>query len=124
MANITWPKFLSAWSDDSRKSLQVWIDQMRAAFDRGISVGNNLDAEVVEIDFPAGSIPSKLTGSRARPLGVVLLSLQQTEPASNTPPVIADAFSWTFDAGSVSLPSLGSIAGSAKYRATILVVRS
>lgn len=120
---ITFPKLKWPWDEAQLKSLQKWIDQVRDAFQGRISYVDNMNSELVQIEFTAGTTPSKRVASQARPLGVLLLGVQQIQPASNTPPVASDAFSWTYNDGSISLPSLATIAGTARYRATVLVIQ-
>ena len=121
--NVTFPKLKWPIAKDDFDALQRWIDQLRDVFEGRISYGRNLASVVVDIDFAAGSTPTKRTAIGVRPLGVVLLSLQQIEPGSNVPPVISNAFSWAYSGGVITLPSLSSIAGTAKHRARILVIK-
>jgi hypothetical protein len=121
--NLTFPKLSFPIDKESFDALQKWIYQMRDVFAGRISYGTNLDSKVVEFEFVAGSTPTKLFGDFA-PIGVLPMRIEQIEPASNTPPVVADSFSWTYANGSLSFPSYGTITGSARYRARVLVMRS
>jgi len=122
----TFPKLKWPWSRDSFDALQKWIDQVRDVFAHNIAFSENLACDVVVIEFKAGTVPSKLVSNATRPLGVLQFDLQQIDPASNAAPTVADSFSWTFDpkTRSLVLPTYGTIGGTARYRATLLVVRS
>jgi hypothetical protein len=121
--NVTFPKLKWPWTEDQYKALQKWIDQVRDVFQGRISYATNLNSDVVDIDFTAGSIPMKKTTLTSRPLGVLLLGVVQTSPSENDPPIMPEGFGWTFDDGSIFLTSLGSITGTAKYRASVLVIK-
>jgi hypothetical protein len=124
--NATFPKLRWPFDRAQFDALQKWIDQMRDVFNRNITFSGNLACDVVTFDFASGATPSKRIANTSRPLGVVPFDLRKIEPASNAAVSIADGFSWTFDPSTQTLtfPSFGTIAAGAKYRATVLVVRS
>lgn len=122
--NVTFPKAPWPLDEPKWKAIQKWIDQMKDLLRNNISYAANMNSEVVVVDFQAGSTPTKRTAITTRPLGVLLLSLAQTSPLSNAAPTVADAFSWTYsDGGLLGFPSLGTITGTARYRATVLVIK-
>jgi hypothetical protein len=122
--NLTFPTLKWPIEKDSFDALQKWIFQMRDLFANHISYGTNMDSQVLEFEFVAGSTPTKAGAGAVAPIGVLLLRIEQIEPASNTPPAIASGFSWTYANGSLSFPSFGTIAGTSRYRARVLVMRS
>lgn len=122
--NIQFPKIEWPLDAEKWKSIQKWIDQVKDLLANRISYRTNMDSEIVELEFAAGATPSKRVSMTARPMGVIPLSIQQISPASNTPPTVSDAFSWTYADGSLSFPSWGTLTGTARYRATVLILRS
>jgi hypothetical protein len=121
---LDYPKLKFPLDESQVKSLQQWIDQVRALLNAKVSFAKNLDAQVVSFDFDSGTIPSKQIAQSVRPLGVLLMSLQKITPPTNVAPTVADGFSWQFANGSLSFPSLGTLAAGSRYRAVVLVVRS
>lgn len=117
------PKLKWPWDEAQLKALAQWIGQVKDLLAGRISYRNNMASDMIAVEFVAGSTPSKRVDLLGRPLMVLLGSLEQISPASNAPPNVSQAFSWTFANGMLSFPSLGTIAGTAKYRATILVVK-
>lgn len=115
------PKFVWPWDEKQTKALALWVNALRDLFAGRISYATNLNSEVLEFEFMAGSTPSKKIELSALPLGVIELDIKPLN--SNTPPMKGNDFSWSYSNGTLTFPSYGTIAGTARYRARVLVVK-
>ena len=119
--NVVFPKLKSFADPESFTALQTWIYQMRDLMRNGISYAENMNSQFLSVEFVGGTAPAIAYVSQAKPRAVFRCDLESLSPASNTPPVVADQWSWTWQNGQLTFPSLASLSG--RFRLTVLVVR-
>jgi hypothetical protein len=113
---ITWPL-----DQKQVEALALWLSQLKDLLTGRISYRDNMNSVVLEFEFVAGSAPSKKLELGSGPIGVIELDIKPV--GSNVPPTKSDDFSWSYSSGSLTFPSYGTIAGTARYRARVLVVK-
>ncbi len=111
------------WPLDQKQveALALWLSQMRDVFANRISYKDNMNSVVLEFEFVAGSAPTKKIELVTEPIGVFEMDIKPV--GSNVPPTKGNDFSWSYSNGSLTFPSYGTIAGTARYRARVLVVK-
>jgi hypothetical protein len=111
----------SSWIGQLLTVLNQFIENVTQALSKGLTVTDNMDAEIREITFLASETVSFKVNTRNRPKGVLV---SRFETVSGSAPTSAPFPVWSFNSAdsTITINSwFGGLSATAKYRVTFYV---
>ncbi len=117
------PRLPERWSRDVANQLSETLKQLLDGMNGGIVETVHTHSRYVNATFSAPTPSTGVSvrsGLSARPATVELVEMWQDRP-TYAPVSVAGSLQWTWDGGSIVLPQLASLTGSASYGLKLLV---
>lgn len=110
------PRFRGEWNAESVLSLDKLLQQLRDY------MSSQPLQTVLDVEFMAPSMPTKVTEFQKRPIGVVAIAFDRVTDTGHVSAAMATPLQWAYDERTLTFPSLSGLAGSDTYRLRVLVL--